>query len=59
MRITRDSAWTSNPPYYPAFGEYTEPVPANTRISDTGPLLRAFLPYATAEARQSLASYNG
>ncbi|KAH7408665.1 hypothetical protein DE146DRAFT_786082 [Phaeosphaeria sp. MPI-PUGE-AT-0046c] len=59
MRITRDPAWTSNPPSYPAFGEYTESAPPNTRISDTGPLLRAFLPYATAEPRQTLESYSG
>lgn len=59
MRITRDSAWTSNPPFYPAFGEHTEPAPTNDRTSDTGPLLRAFLPYATAESRQTVKNYVG
>lgn len=59
MRITRDSAWTTNPPFYPAFGEYAGSAPANPRISDTGPLLRAFLPYAGAESRQTVKNYDG
>ena len=58
-RITRDSAWTSNPPLYPAFGEYTETLTPTDGVSDTGILLRSFLPYATAESRESLRSYAG
>jgi hypothetical protein len=58
-RITRDAAWTTNPPFYPAFGEYTEAIAVTEGISDTGLVLRALLPYATAESRQSLRSYSG
>ncbi|KAF2821369.1 hypothetical protein CC86DRAFT_470601 [Ophiobolus disseminans] len=58
-RITRDSAWTSNPPLFPAFGEYHEPTARASNVSDTGMLLRAFLPYPTVESRQKLRSYAG
>ncbi|KAH7371533.1 hypothetical protein BKA66DRAFT_572770 [Pyrenochaeta sp. MPI-SDFR-AT-0127] len=59
QRITRDSAWTSNPPFFPAYGEYAEPAAASEGVSDTGVLLRSLLPYVTAESRQSLRSYTG
>jgi hypothetical protein len=59
-RIARDSAWTTNPPNYVTFGEYYEPPSnANNKAMDTGVLLRAFLPYAAAESRQSLGRYSG
>jgi hypothetical protein len=58
-RITRDTAWTSNPHFYPTFGEYSEPAPTSDSISDTGFLLRSFLPYETTEDRQNLRSYSG
>jgi hypothetical protein len=59
-KIPRDSAWTTNPPLYPTFGEYSEaPVGVEDGMTDTGVLLRAFLPFGTAEARQRLAHYEG
>ncbi|KAF2856157.1 hypothetical protein T440DRAFT_384667 [Plenodomus tracheiphilus IPT5] len=60
QRITRDSAWTSNPPFYPSFGEYSQLLEdSEVGIDDTGVLLRTFLPYATAESRQTLRTYLG
>ena len=56
-KIPRDSAWTANPGSYPIFAEYHEPPESNA--ADTGLLLRALLPYATTEARQTLSSYSG
>jgi hypothetical protein len=53
-RITRDAAWTSDPPFYPTFGEYAEPVSAVNSVADTGMLLRALLPFSIAEDRQKL-----
>jgi hypothetical protein len=59
-RIARDSAWTTNPPNYVTFGEYHERLSEpSDGTADTGILLRAFLPYAAAESRQSLATYSG
>jgi hypothetical protein len=59
QRITRDAAWTTNPPFYPAYGEYSGSVPTTDGISDTGILLRTFLPWSTAATRQIIRSYNG
>jgi len=56
-KIPRDSAWTSNPPFYPVFAEFDEP--GKDVMIGTGTLLRALLPFATAEARQSISSYSG
>jgi hypothetical protein len=59
-KIPRDSAWTTNPPLFPTFGEYFEaPVGVENGMTDTGVLLRAILPFGTAEARQRLAQYDG
>ncbi|KAF2126692.1 hypothetical protein P153DRAFT_398807 [Dothidotthia symphoricarpi CBS 119687] len=59
-RIPRDAAWTTNPPFYPTFGEHSSPVKdIENGITDTGVLLRTFLPYATANSRQTLHSYTG
>jgi hypothetical protein len=59
-RIARDSAWTTDPPNYATFGEYHEPLTQTADgMTDTGMLLRAFLPYAAAGSRQSLATYKG
>ena len=55
--IPRDSAWTSNPPFYPVFAEFDEP--GKDVMMGTGTLLRALLPFATAEARQGISSYSG
>jgi hypothetical protein len=59
-KIPRDSSWTTNPPLFPTFGEYSEaPSGVEDGIADTGVLLRAFPPFSTAEDRQRLASYEG
>lgn len=58
--IPRGSAWTTNPPSYPSFGEYHEPINTSEEgVADTGLLLRAFLPYELADTRQGLSSYSG
>ncbi|KAH7095583.1 hypothetical protein FB567DRAFT_512918 [Paraphoma chrysanthemicola] len=58
--IPRGSAWTTNPPSYPVFGEYHEPIRnREDGVADTGLLLRAFLPYKLADDRQRLSSYSG
>lgn len=56
-KIPRDSAWTSNPAFYPVYAETHEP--SREESPGTGFLLRALLPYGTAESRQTLASYAG
>jgi hypothetical protein len=46
-RITRDTAWTSNPSFYPTYGEYSkEPVSAVDGIAGAGTLMRALLPFS-------------
>lgn len=57
-QIPRGTAWTVNPSSYPTFGEYTEP-PAQSTQDDTGVVLRAFLPMADAESRQTVRNYTG
>jgi hypothetical protein len=59
QRITRDAAWTTNPPFYPTFGEYFEPASTANSIADTGLLLRTFLPWPTAGTREIIRSYTG
>ena len=49
-----------NPPAYPTFGEYSQPVESSSvGIDDTGILLRAFLPFSDAQSRQSVRNYSG
>lgn len=55
----RSSTWTRNPPAFPAFAEYSEPVSVAENIDDTGVLLRAFLPFADAQSRESIRNYSG
>ncbi|KAL9115015.1 MAG: hypothetical protein Q9227_001259 [Pyrenula ochraceoflavens] len=57
--VARSSAWLQNPLSYPTFAEYAEPVKQVDGVSDTGVLLRAFLPFAQAQTRQSLRNYTG
>jgi hypothetical protein len=59
QRITRDAAWTTNPPSYPTFGEYSEPASTANGIADTGLLLRTFLPWPAAATREIIRSYAG
>ena len=55
----RISTWRRNPPAYPAFAEYGQAVTINENVSDTGPLLRAFLPFSDTSLRQTLRRYTG
>lgn len=58
--IPRDSAWSTNPFGFPVFGEYHESMQSPEEgILDTGLLLRAVLPYSTAEDLQTVALYSG
>jgi hypothetical protein len=59
-KVPRDTSWMTNPPYYPAFGEFAEkPGEAPDGVVDTGVLLRSFLPFADAQSRQLLHNYTG
>ncbi|KAK6541509.1 Mitochondrial outer membrane protein iml2 [Orbilia ellipsospora] len=56
----QNSYWSSGkPPFWPAFGEISEPPIVQDGVSDTGKNLRAFLPYLTADTRQSIRQYDG
>ncbi|KAF2813557.1 uncharacterized protein BDZ99DRAFT_517802 [Mytilinidion resinicola] len=58
--IPRGSIWSTNPPFYPVFAEYSEPPqqsPAGS--SDTGVLLRSMLPLTDSRSRQTLRNYTG
>lgn len=44
---------------FPAFAEYCEPPYEAEGIRDTGLTLRAFLPFPTAQERQTMTSYSG
>ncbi|KAK6363284.1 Mitochondrial outer membrane protein iml2 [Orbilia blumenaviensis] len=52
--------WGGNKPnFWPAFAELTGPPLEQEGVADTGMNVRAFLPYPTAESRQTLRSYDG
>ena len=55
----RTSTWLRNPPAYPTFAEYSRSVSVPEGVDDTGVLLRAFLPYADAQSRESVRNYSG
>lgn len=55
----RTSTWLRNPTAFPVFAEYSTPVPDQAGIDDTGVLLRAFLPFADAQSRESIRNYSG
>lgn len=52
-------AWHRKISNYASFAEYSEPPYEADGVSDTGPTLRAFLPFATAQERENLESYKG
>lgn len=52
-------AWHRKISNYASFAEYSEPPYEADGVSDTGVTLRAFLPFATAQERENLESYNG
>lgn len=52
--------WVGYPSQFPIFGEYHEEIsslPAD--VDDTGYLLRAFLPFSTAEEREAISAFSG
>lgn len=55
----RTSTWLRNPPAYPAFAEYTKSIESREGVDDTGTLLRAFLPFADAQSRETIRNYSG
>ena len=55
----RTSTWLRPPPSFPAFAEYSRPVSSPDGVDDTGILLRAFLPFADAQSRESVRNYSG
>jgi hypothetical protein len=57
--IARVTTWIRNPAAYPTFAEFSDPLEFPTDVDDTGTLLRAFLPFADARSRETLANYSG
>ena len=55
----RIPTWSRNPPAFPAFAEYSRPISSPEGVDDTGVLLRAFLPFADAQSRESIRNYSG
>ena len=55
----RTSTWLRPPPAFPAFAEYSQPVSSPEGVDDTGVLLRAFLPFADAQSRETVRNYSG
>jgi hypothetical protein len=52
--------WLNSPYFYPAFAEYAELESVTPpEVSDTGVLLRAFLPYSSAQRRETISEYTG
>ncbi|KAK4445591.1 hypothetical protein QBC34DRAFT_441613 [Podospora aff. communis PSN243] len=51
--------WLSRMESFPAFGEYSEPPTLGDDYIDTGLTMRAFLPFASAQQRESLLEYHG
>ncbi|KAL9615854.1 MAG: hypothetical protein Q9160_009205 [Pyrenula sp. 1 TL-2023] len=59
-RLFRGSSWLQKPYLYPVFAEYGEPALGDDNsISDTGHLLRAFLPFKDQQTRYNLHTYSG
>jgi hypothetical protein len=61
--VTRGSSWVHKPAVYPVFAENSNPSSVTTNqsqgFSDTGPILRAFLPYQQQQARYNIQDYRG
>lgn len=52
-------AWNRKVSEYASFAEYSEPPYEADGVIDTGLTMRAFLPFSTAQNRESLESYKG
>ena len=57
--IPRRPTWQRSPTAFQTFAEYSEGVDVQNGTSDTGKLLRAFLPFADAQSRESICNYTG
>lgn len=57
--IVRAGTWFRKAEQIATFAEYSEPPYEAEGVVDTGVTLRAFLPFLTAQERQSLTSYSG
>jgi hypothetical protein len=61
--VTRGSSWVHKPAFYPVFAENSNSSSVTTNqsqgFSDTGPILRAFLPYQEQQARYNIQDYRG
>ncbi|KAL1640432.1 hypothetical protein SLS58_006930 [Diplodia intermedia] len=59
--ITRSpNYWLSSPPGYPAFAEHSEePASTSDVFVDTGPSIRALLPFGSENDRRALSEYTG
>lgn len=60
QKILGGSGWLQKPKLYPVFAEYAEPPESSdAAISDTGTLLRAFLPFQDQQTRRGIHTYSG
>lgn len=59
--ITRSpNYWLSSPPGYPAFAEHSKkPASTSDVFVDTGPSIRALLPFSSENDRRALSEYTG
>ncbi|KAK2732290.1 hypothetical protein CKAH01_02236 [Colletotrichum kahawae] len=47
------------PPFAETFAEYSEAGLVDERVDDTGPTIRAFLPFESTETRESVSTFRG
>jgi hypothetical protein len=57
--MPRKPTWQRSPAAFPTFAEYSDTVDAKKGTSDTGRLLRAFLPFTDAQSRETISNYTG
>ena len=55
----RTPTWLRSPPAFPAFAEHAKSVDVPEGVDDTGTVLRAFLPFADAQSRETIRNYSG
>jgi hypothetical protein len=57
--MPRKPTWQRSPTAFPTFAEYSDTVDVKKGTSDTGRLLRAFLPFTDAQSRETISNYTG
>lgn len=57
--IDHEGTWIPPPQVYSTFAEYSEPPYVADGVVDTGKTLRAFLPFAVQQQRESISSFTG